>query len=229
MVKKFLWILVLSTKLHGMEKEPEYYFDRMPRELRMMLKPYLLSGDSKFIEGWDLAHHLIFYKTNNLNLLKFLLSMVNPQKPATRIAFGNALINGHAHYVDAFIKAGMDVNQASYDKRTLLHSAAQLGNAKIIQLLIENGACVNCVDDEGDTPLMIATLFNRVEAVKQLLAAGADANARRICRNCKYSQNEYPPSWNGPRSFVCHNHQSGTARSLANERGYHEIANLFDV
>ena len=61
---------------------------------------------------------------------------------------------------------------------TLLHWACQEGHLKIVRLLIEFGAEVNVSDEEGFTPLVIAAGAGYNSIVRELLKAGADANAR---------------------------------------------------
>lgn len=47
------------------------------------------------------------------------------------------------------------------DSWTLLHHAANLGQAEVCQLLIEQGQDPNCTDKYGQTPLILATFLNR--------------------------------------------------------------------
>lgn len=65
------------------------------------------------------------------------------------------------------------------DDRSLLHVAAGSGNARLCQLLLENGAAtvVNNADDEGWTPLHTACSSGHAPIAELLLAASADANA----------------------------------------------------
>jgi ankyrin repeat protein len=56
--------------------------------------------------------------------------------------------------------------------------AAAAGDTKTMTALIENGADINAADGaKGETPLMFAAGFNRVEAVTLLLARGANHKA----------------------------------------------------
>jgi ankyrin repeat protein len=53
--------------------------------------------------------------------------------------------------------------------------AAAAGDTRTITALVENGSDINATDTaKGETPLMFAAAFNRVDAVKLLLARGAD-------------------------------------------------------
>lgn len=54
------------------------------------------------------------------------------------------------------------------------------GCPEILSLLIENGADVNAQDMFGRTPLTEALIFNGINAVETLLAAGADPTVKDI-------------------------------------------------
>ena len=60
-----------------------------------------------------------------------------------------------------------------------LHVAAEFGQARAAQLLIDYGADVTRLDSENDAiPLSWAAFFGRPEAVSVLLAAGSDPSQR---------------------------------------------------
>lgn len=78
---------------------------------------------------------------------------------------------------------GTDINAPCPWGSTLLDKASQIGNVEILRLLLERGAGVNkpsfpSPDPSHTTPLRSAALYIRPEAVRLLLAAGADSNAR---------------------------------------------------
>lgn len=57
---------------------------------------------------------------------------------------------------------------------TLLHTAARMGNSKMLKLLIDFGANVNAVSKKGYTPLHVAAWSGHVECVEVLLACGCN-------------------------------------------------------
>jgi ankyrin repeat protein len=59
-----------------------------------------------------------------------------------------------------------------------MHVAAVQGHIPILKIMLENGVHVDVLDEFGRTPLLAAALSNRPEAIKFLLAHGADATAR---------------------------------------------------
>mmetsp|Transcript_24250 Transcript_24250/g.29409 ORF Transcript_24250/g.29409 Transcript_24250/m.29409 type:complete len:457 (+) Transcript_24250:181-1551(+) len=68
------------------------------------------------------------------------------------------------HYLACFNKRQPKCNHA-----TMLHVAAQCGHAKVVALMVDNGADVNIQDDDGKTPLFVACSFNNVDVVQILL------------------------------------------------------------
>lgn len=57
-----------------------------------------------------------------------------------------------------------------------LRVAAERGEPKTIGKLLAAGAYIDCVDRQGDSPLLLACRYRRWPAVRVLLAAGADPN-----------------------------------------------------
>ena len=82
---------------------------------------------------------------------------------------------GYSDVVAALVAAGADVKATTANGTTALMIAAAAGDSKTLTTLIENGSDVNAKESySGETPLMFAAGFNRPEAVKLLLARGAD-------------------------------------------------------
>ncbi len=69
------------------------------------------------------------------------------------------------------------VNQRNLGGATALHIAAREDDLEIAKILIENGANVHVVDNEGWTPLMRAAIIGSVRLINLLLDNGADASA----------------------------------------------------
>jgi ankyrin repeat protein len=78
--------------------------------------------------------------------------------------------------VSFFSKAGgILVNQKNIGGATALHIACREGFYEIAKILIENGADVNSVDNEGWTPLMRANINGHHELVALLVAKGVQS------------------------------------------------------
>jgi hypothetical protein len=89
----------------------------------------------------------------------------------------SATANNDVDGVKFFSKAGaLVINQRNKGGATSLHIACREGNFEIAKTLIDNGANVNIVDNEGWTPLMRASLAGNKEIVEILLKNGANAN-----------------------------------------------------
>src|SRR5262249_11836409 len=66
-----------------------------------------------------------------------------------------------------------DVHARAARGRTLLMDAAELGMRKYAHTLIADGAEIDLQDDDGATPLILASAANHYETVEELLNAGA--------------------------------------------------------
>lgn len=85
---------------------------------------------------------------------------------------------GYSAVVAALVAAGADVKVTTTNGTTPLMIAAAAGDTKTVQTLVENGSDINAKDTaRGETALMFAAGFDRVDAVKLLLARGADHQA----------------------------------------------------
>ena len=85
---------------------------------------------------------------------------------------------GHSAVVAALLAAGADPKVATTNGTTPLMIAAAAGDTRTITALVENGSEINAKDTaKGETALMFAAAFNRADAVRLLLARGADHRA----------------------------------------------------
>jgi ankyrin repeat protein len=86
----------------------------------------------------------------------------------------------HLNVWGSQIVNGWYLQQESQLLASPLFLAAQEGQMKVLSLLLKYGAAVNsAAEDDGSTPLLIATQGQHVAAVETLLAHGADSNATR--------------------------------------------------
>ncbi len=83
--------------------------------------------------------------------------------------------DGHTAVLDALLAAGADPKHAATGGITALMMAASSGDAKSVTLLAEAGADVDAAEDvRGQTPLVFAAAFDRPDAIRALLAHGAN-------------------------------------------------------
>jgi ankyrin repeat protein len=87
-----------------------------------------------------------------------------------------AVRNGNLAEVEAALKAGADVNEASKGGWTPLQQAASKGHLDILNRLIAAGADLNKVSKDGSTPLLWVAYKGHLDILNRLIAAGADLN-----------------------------------------------------
>ena len=83
-----------------------------------------------------------------------------------------------SRYCAALLAAKPRLGLEYKDGQSVLHAAVSRGNREIVNSLIVAGAAVDAVDANGNTPLDEAVLHGQGDAVRVLLAHGADA--RRV-------------------------------------------------
>jgi len=95
-------------------------------------------------------------------------------------SFFTAVRNGDYPTVKLFLLSGMNPNIADADDMTPLMYAAQNGDRLIAEILLQNGADVDIVQDGpfGKTALIYAAEFQKPEMVKFLLNYGAYPDAQ---------------------------------------------------
>ena len=103
------------------------------------------------------------------------------------VALCDAASRGDEGALRAIHKAGGDVNQGDYDKRTAMHLAASDGLLKVLLFLVEElGARLSPVDRWGGTPLDDAIRQEHLEVVAYLRSKGAtrgrvDCSSSALC------------------------------------------------
>jgi len=86
---------------------------------------------------------------------------------------------GQSETVAGLLAAGSDAARYTDTGVTALHLAAEAGSAAAVSELIEAGVEVDVRDQGAErTPLMFAAAYNRIDAMRVLLDAGADVSAQ---------------------------------------------------
>lgn len=83
---------------------------------------------------------------------------------------------GNISKVENHLRAHHNVDEQNDAGLTALHVAIKMGDLKISQLLLDNGADINAQDFQGNTPLILAVKKKNIELVTFVILHGADVN-----------------------------------------------------
>ena len=94
-----------------------------------------------------------------------LLSIITKQMDEIKrlLATNNSLVNGFMY---------------GYLKRTLLHKAAEIGDRRVCELLVDHGADINKQDARNQTPLWVAAEEGHLEICRVLIRNGTSVNQK---------------------------------------------------
>ena len=83
-----------------------------------------------------------------------------------------AAVSGHARVARMLLSAGADPNQAvGPAKFTAVYNASFNGHAEVVKILVAHGAEVNCVTEDGFSPLYISAQEGHAACVRALLSS----------------------------------------------------------
>jgi ankyrin repeat protein len=111
-----------------------------------------------------------------------------------------AIANGHVETASLLISHGADVNKPDTSGNCPLYWASSYGRLAVVHKLVAKGATVDC--PSGFDPLITATVGNREEVVRLLLAKGANPDKK--------------------------GREGESARELAHKKGLIKIVRLFN-
>lgn len=86
-----------------------------------------------------------------------------------------ASVNASAKGMTALHAAVLDVHKTSY--KNVRPTGDPKIRAQVVRILLQRGAVINVVSEEGETPLHCAAEFGYTEAMRLLIKAGANLNA----------------------------------------------------
>jgi uncharacterized protein len=108
-------------------------------------------------------------------MLELLISRGATVPPTSK--WGRAYYFKHYHIAKYLIEHGMDARHSTWHHVTLLHDAAWDGEVDKAELLLDNGADIDAIEEEyQSTPLGLAARWGHEEMVDLLLARGGDPN-----------------------------------------------------
>jgi hypothetical protein len=96
----------------------------------------------------------------------------------------------------------------------------------IVRALLADGACVNAIDDDGQTALMAVASEGRTVLTQLLLEAGADWRSKY--RVFAETYPEYLPGPNENHMGLAHGLDGASALSLAKAAGHSETASALE-
>ena len=114
----------------------------------------------------------------NEDMIEFLMSNTEPVLESENIY--QAVENGDILKVEEIIQNNpeiINIKNDEYSNYTPLMVAAECGNKKIVELLLEYGADINAVDNNGYTPLRLAAASGYKKICQLLIEKGADINS----------------------------------------------------
>jgi ankyrin repeat protein len=101
--------------------------------------------------------------------------------------------NGSATVVERLLKAGVSANTTGPLGETALHLCARTGRPEAVKVLVAHGAVVDTIENwRGQTPLMWAAAEGHAAAMRVLIEAGADVNARSSIITWERQRTEEP-------------------------------------
>lgn len=86
-----------------------------------------------------------------------------------------AALRGNLDIVRLLVEKGAQLNRPGW---TVLHYAAVDGNVELLQYLLDQNAYIDAESPNRTTPLMMAARHENIDAVRLLIAAGADPTPR---------------------------------------------------
>ncbi|NWH80756.1 ASB3 protein, partial [Piaya cayana] len=136
--------------------------------------------NSKTFDGLSALH--LSARHGSLESLHVLLEAgADPNQVTTEetTALFLAVENGHTDIIKFLIQHGANVKGPhSWSGWNSLHEASFQGYTEIMKILLEKGACKECKDNFGITPLFVAAQYGKLESLRLLVSHGAEVNCQ---------------------------------------------------
>lgn len=90
----------------------------------------------------------------------------------------SAILNDQTHCVKHLIALDGVEQLIDAHGRNALHYAAKYGNANMVKICLNSSISKESVNNQNQTPLILATIANNTQAVEELLAFGVEINSK---------------------------------------------------
>ena len=126
----------------------------------------------------------------------------------------------------------VDLNHQSCYNSTALHLAVQQKHSDVVQVLIDAGADIEAKDDEGRSPLLLASCLGDLTIVTKLVNAGADVRATDAERHTSlylatcFGHTDTVRYLVGLQEVDLHNHDNYTALHLAVQQKHADVVQV---
>ncbi|XP_064407988.1 histone-lysine N-methyltransferase EHMT2 isoform X2 [Latimeria chalumnae] len=146
-----------------------------------------------------------------------------------------AVASHHVKLMKYLVRRGACVYTMEQDGSTCLHHAAKSGNLEMVHFLLSTGQVdINAQDNGGWTPIIWAAEHRHIEAIKMLLARGADVTLRDNEENICLHWASFAGSadiaevlLNAQCDLHAVNFHGDTPLHIAAREGYHDCVILF--
>jgi len=128
------------------------------------------SGDTCLIVAISQNH------TETIDLLLSAGADVNATDKQDQTALDICCKKGRNKFCEMLINAGGDIDHQTIGRKTPLHIALKQENLELVNILLDNRACVNITDDDEDTALTLCAKKPRIKELQRILEMGCDIN-----------------------------------------------------
>ena len=131
------------------------------------------------ISGWNTLHHAAMGgDTDIISLIHTHLPNIESKTGEGLTPLMLAAFCGKLHVVKWFLEKGATVTSVGSNRWNVLHFAAQGGDPDTIDLILTHLPEIESKTADGETPLIIAVLYGKLQGVKCLFERGANPLAK---------------------------------------------------
>ena len=147
--------------------------DQLSR-MKSLMEPYSLEERQKIVAQKirNLSPLFLAIKGKKNTIVKYLLDECGASVEDAGPCLSMAAYNKCNEIVELLLKKGSHIDSVGLEQRSALYYASSNGNMPLVKYLVDNGADVNIIDAEGNTPLMASMEYPNI--CRYLLQNDAD-------------------------------------------------------